>query len=151
MRANTDLIYKTNNTGPKTEPCGTPSFRGCRWWITTVDWNCLTAIDEIGSEPCKGRVKDTVGGFKVRKENYVINGIECRRQIKERQDGNLSLIKSIEEIVDEFRWGTFGAVTSSVGWLMWIKQVVSVVVIRQSWEDNFSAIFDEKGSFNTGL
>ena len=63
-----------------------PAFQGCRWWVATIDRNCLAAINSIGSEPCRSHVTDTVGRLRTIKD--VVNVIECSRQIKEREDRN---------------------------------------------------------------
>ena len=48
MMSESGVVYKTNSTGPSTEPCGTPNIKG-EWeeaeLLTTMDWFLSSGFD----------------------------------------------------------------------------------------------------------
>ena len=75
--------------------------------------------------------------FKAGQQYGVVSGVKCSRQIKESQDRDLVGIRSCENVTDNMKERYFCTVTSMVGRLKFVCEMVGSQMICELHQDNF--------------
>jgi len=89
-------IYKENNMGPRTEPCGTPESSRFEfeldWPIWTANMDSFTMVGQIRLEPGKSHTRNAKTTVKSGSQENVIYGIKSCAQIKRNQESQLAAV-----------------------------------------------------------
>ena len=67
----------------------------------------------------------------------MVNGVKSSRQIKESQDSNLVGIRSCENVIDNTKESSFCTMTSTVGRLKFVCEMVGSQMICELHQDKF--------------
>ena len=94
---------------------------------------CLT----VRLEPAEGRTRDNKMLFKTAQQYGVVNGVKSSRQTKEIQDRNLDGIRSCKNVIDNTGESCVCTVTSTVGRLKLMCEMVGRQIIHERQQDKF--------------
>ena len=75
--------------------------------------------------------------FKMAQQYGVVSDVKSSRQIKESLDRNLVGIRSCENVIDNMKESCFCTVTSTVGRLKFVCEIVGSQMICELHQDNF--------------
>ena len=124
------LCVQDKENGPQDWALGNAQTEESFVWSEAINCNYLSSVWKIWSEPRQIWVTDTKSMFESVKKNVMVYGIECRRQIKQCQKADLTIVQGSQEVIDYFQKCSFCAVVRSICWLegaeefVWNKVIV---------------------------